>query len=98
MVPRAISEAAIFRLGRLVATPQALYTLEQQGVTPFALLKRHASGDWGDVSAEDAMANQIALQSGSRLFSAYRIGDDSRIWVITESDRSCTTILLPAEY
>lgn len=98
MLPRAISEAAIFHLGRLVATPQALEVLEQHGIAPLSLLKRHASGDWGDVSKDDAMANQAALQSGSRLLSAYRIGSDTKVWVITEADRTVTTLLLPSEY
>ncbi len=98
MLLRALSEAALFRLGSLVATPQALETLARYGVTPFSLIKRHASGDWGDVPSDDATANHMALQSGSRLLSAYRIGDGVRIWIITEADRSATTILLPSDY
>lgn len=98
MLPRSIAQAALFRLGHLVATPQALHTLAEYGVKPIALLKRHAIGDWGDIPADDAKANQIALQSGSRLLSAYRIGDNAKVWVITEADRSATTILLPSEY
>ena len=98
MLLHALSEAELFRLGCLVATPQALGTLARHGVAPFALLKRHASGDWGDVPSDDAKANHMALQSGSRLLSAYRIENDVRIWIITEADRSATTILLPSDY
>ena len=61
-------------------------------------VRRHAWGDWGDVSAEDAQANERALQDGSRLFSAYALGTGERLWIITEADRSSTTVLLPDEY
>ena len=63
-----------------------------------AFLDRHARGDWGEVDAEDKQANQDALVHGERLLSAYRTSLDVRIWVITEADRSVTTILLPEEY
>ena len=98
MQSHAISGSAIFSLGRTVATPHALQALAQQGITPLSLLKRHASGDWGDVPADDAQANHVALKSGARLFSSYHIGPDARIWIITEADRSVTTLLLPSEY
>lgn len=91
-------EAALFCFGRVVTTPLALEALTQHGITPLSLLTRHASGDWGDVSADDAVANQMALQFGSRLLSAYRIGTNAKIWVITEADRSLTMLLLPSEY
>lgn len=90
--------AALFCLGRVVATPSALETLTQHGLTAIDLLTRHAAGDWGDISHDDAMANQTALQSGSRLFSSYCIADNAKVWIITEADRSATTILLPSEY
>jgi hypothetical protein len=61
-------------------------------------LQRHASGDWGDVGAEDWNANDEALRLGARLFSAYKVETSARLWVITEADRSATTVLLPAEY
>lgn len=85
-----------FHLGRLLATPGALDALPdpQQRLT---LLRRHASGDWGDVCADDAAVNEAALRNGSRIFSAYQVGEE-RVWVITEADRSATTILLPNEY
>lgn len=98
MLSHVISEGVIFSLGHTVATPHALKTLAQQGITPLSLLKRHASGDWGNVPPDDAQANQDALKSGAHLFSSYHIGPDARIWVITEADRSVTTLLLPSEY
>lgn len=91
-------EAALFCLGRVVATPLALETLMQNGLTAIDLLTRHAAGDWGDIPRDDAMANQTALLSGSRLFSSYRIADNAKVWIITDADRSATTILLPSDY
>lgn len=88
---------ARFNLGQVVATPGALQLLQDHGLAPFAFLTRHAAGDWGDVPAEDATANDAALINGDRLLSAYPVGD-GRIWLLTEWDRSVTTILLPREY
>lgn len=98
MLAEAISTAAIFNLGRVVVTPNALRLLEQHGISPLTLLKRHVTGDWGDVPADDARANQHALKPGCRLFSSYRIATDATIWLITEADRSVTTLLLPSDY
>ena len=61
-------------------------------------VRRHAWGDWGDVSADDAQANERALHEGSRVFSAYALTTGERLWIITEADRSSTTVLLPDEY
>ncbi len=90
--------AVPFPLGRLLATPGALAALSEAGQTPLAYLQRHAAGDWGDLGAEDRRANEDALRSGARLFSAYRISPDIRLWIITEAGRSATTVLLPEEY
>ena len=60
-------------------------------------LHRHSQGDWGELLPEDAIANDLALEQGGRLFSAYGLGRD-RFWVITEADRSLTTVLLPNDY
>lgn len=60
-------------------------------------LKRHAAGDWGDLSEEDKKENQLSLDEYLRLLSAYK-KNDWKIWVITEADRSATTILFPSEY
>lgn len=92
---------ARFALGQVLATPGALALLEQHGINLFDLLARHASGDWGDVGAEDAQANEAALIYGSRLLSCYTLapGDaDSRIWAISEADRGSTTVIMPTEY
>lgn len=89
---------ARFSLGQVVATPGALHALEAAGQAPLAFLSRHQQGDWGVVGKADAQANDDALRSGERLLSAYLLKDGVKIWVITEADRSATTILLPDEY
>jgi hypothetical protein len=89
---------ARFPLGRVVATPGALEVLERAGVSPFDLLARHAAGDWGDLGNADRLANEMALLHDTRLLSAYTLPGGKRMWVITEWDRSVTTLLLPSEY
>ncbi|MDP9488527.1 MAG: hypothetical protein M3Q49_22540 [Actinomycetota bacterium] len=84
-------------LGRVVATPGALRVLSNTGEDPFRLLARHASGDWGELDAHDRRENERSLKNGWRILSSYPVGD-GRVWVITEADRSSTTILLPEEY
>ena len=86
-----------FPPGQLVATPGALRVLTEQNVSPVALLERHLAGDWGDLSTEDVRENEFSLLNGLRLLSAYSVGSH-RIWIITEADRSATTLLLPDEY
>lgn len=88
---------ALFDLGRTVATPGALAELDRLGVSPASLLQRHVTGDFGDLDAHDRAANVDALEHGDRLLSAYNV-NGCRFWVITEADRSVTTILLPEEY
>ena len=87
-----------FPLGEIVASPGALGALKGSEQSPFEFLSRHANGDWGDVDSEDWELNDRALSEGTRLLSAYRTQRDERIWVITEADRSVTTLLLPEEY
>jgi hypothetical protein len=82
-------------LGELVITANASVRLSTEEV--LAAVRRHASGDWGDLCPEDAMANNEALHQGGRLLSAYGDGQ-YRFWIITEADRSVTTILLPEDY
>jgi hypothetical protein len=84
-------------LGRIVATPGALNLLMEAGGHPFEYLARHATGDWGELCSFDRRQNEIALRDGYRLLSSYPVGRE-RVWVITEADRSITTILLPEEY
>ena len=88
----------LFPLGRTVATPGALDALDLAGVAPGALLDRHERGDWGELGEEDRWMNAEALSAGGRLLSAYALPDDTRVWIITEADRSATTPLLPQEY
>ncbi len=83
-------------LGRIVATPAALGTVSQPDIV--AALRRHASGDWGDVDPDDRAANDDALRSGERLLSVYRSATGTTFWVLTEADRSVTTVLLPDDY
>lgn len=89
---------ARFELGRLLATPGALSALETSGETPLAFLQRHQCGDWGDVGEHDRNENEFSLSQGFRLLSVYRTKLGARLWVITEADRSSTTLLLPEEY
>ena len=88
----------LFRLGQLCATNGAIRTLTSAGADPIEYVARHLAGDWGDVDPADAAANDRALQLGEPIISAYRLENDEKIWIITEADRSATTILLPAEY
>ncbi len=89
-----------FALGQVVATPALLEALQDRGLTDLlaTAINRHALGDWGDVPDEDARANADALRDGDRLMSAYKVDAELTIWVITESDRSVTTALLPSDY
>jgi hypothetical protein len=84
-----------FPLGRLIITTNASEQLPLPEVN--AALARHASGDWGELSHADAKQNQYALKHGSRLFSVYA-SSAGKFWVITEADRSATTILMPEDY
>jgi hypothetical protein len=90
-----MNRAARFPLGQVVATGNASLRLSTEEV--LNALARHASGDWGDLCAEDTLANFHALAQGGRLFSAYGEGE-TRFWIITEADRSVTTVLLPDDY
>ncbi len=103
---RSAPTGPLFSLGQTVATPGALRLLAKFNVSPVELLKRHISGDWGDdLRSSDRFTNNVALVNGERLLSSYTIGEkgkgnsaDQRVWVLTEWDRSVTTLLLPAEY
>jgi len=95
----AVKQAARFQLGQVVATPGALETLGRAGVPPLRLLGRHETGDWGDLSDDDVAENEFSLKEGLRLLSSYKLPDTGeKIWIITEADRSVTTVLLPEEY
>ena len=87
-----------FRLGQVVSTPGALQALEEAEQNPLELLFRHATGDWGDLGEEDRAENELSVEQGYRILSAYKLNNGVRVWVITEWDRSVTTLLLPDEY
>lgn len=90
-----------FEPGSIVATPGALEALERHGVRMGELLERHLSGDWGVVDRHDWRENDYSLRHGFRILSAYELnpnGVSQRLWLITEADRSATTLLLPSEY
>ncbi len=87
----------LLSLGRVVATPGALKAMSDAGEHPLGYLARHATGDWGELCAFDRRENERSMRHGMRVLSSYPIGD-GRVWVITEADRSVTTILLPEEY
>jgi hypothetical protein len=84
-------------LGRVVATSGALKLLSEMGEDPFGYIARHATGDWGELCTFDRRQNEIALREGYRVLSSYPVGTEC-VWIITEADRSITTILLPEEY
>ena len=85
-----------FPLGRIVITTNAAAHLSQAEI--LAALRRHGLGDWGDTHPEDAGQNDLALQNGERLFSVYRSDSGQAFSIITESDRSASTVLLPDDY
>lgn len=87
--------AAKFDLGRVVMTRNAADVVSAGAVQ--SALARHAAGDWGEVCPEDAVENELSLREGFRLLSVYRAGE-TKFWIITEADRSATTILLPEDY
>jgi hypothetical protein len=87
-----------FSLGRIVATPGALEVMNKAGDNPALFLSHHVTGDWGEVPKEDKAENELSLKKGYRILSVYRLSDKTKIWIITEADRSATTILLPSEY
>ena len=84
-----------FALGQVAITANASLRLSTEEV--LTALRRHTSGDWGNLCPEDTLANDTALREGGRLFSAYGQGEE-RFWIITEADRSVTTVLLPEDY
>ena len=107
-----ITNTARFALGQIVATPGALALLQTMGFSAAALIGRHVHGDFGDICADDRATNEFAVTRRLRLMSVYRLVDPvkladtpqskrcdlSTVWIITEADRSSTTLLLPAEY
>ena len=87
-----------FPLGRIVATPAALDAMAKSGDSAHGLLMGHVTGDFGTVCKADWKANEDAIVQGERVFSAHLLKDGQKIWVITEADRSSSTILMPSDY
>jgi hypothetical protein len=87
-----------FAPGSVVATPGALEALRASGDDPLVLLLRHLDGDWGDLDEHDRRENELSVQCGWRILSCYMLTNGTRIWLITEADRTCSTFLLPEEY
>ncbi len=87
-----------FPLGRVLATPGAIEVLEASSINGVDLLSRHHQGDWGEMSEQDKQENEFSVDKELRIFSSYRISDSEKVWIITEADRSVTTLLLPSEY
>jgi hypothetical protein len=89
----------LFPLGAIVATPGALGVMEERGIEPFQLLARHVTGDWGELDAHDRRENTLAVKAGLRILSSYPLDPNgTKLWIITEADRSATTILRPEDY
>jgi hypothetical protein len=87
---------AKFRLGKIVSTRNALDQLTQDDI--LLAIGRHQAGDWGDVNEHDRTANERALIEGTRLWSVYHAGNGVKFWLITEADRSATSVLMPEDY
>jgi len=88
-----------FEIGQLVATRGAVGALDDEGLDAAVYVTRHVNGDWGDIGKEDAKANDDALKFGNRVLSAYILPrSKTRIWILTEADRSSTCVMLPSEY
>lgn len=85
-----------FPLGQVVATPGVLEDIDHDEIQ--VALSRHVCGDWGELCEDDLQANEDALENGARLFSKYQSSLGTAFWIITEWDRSVTTVLLPSEY
>jgi len=106
------SNTARFPLGQIVATPGALELLQETGFSAATLISRHVHGDWGDLCEEDRTENEFAVTRRLRILSCYRLVDAARLaatptekrsslptlWIITEADRSVTTLLRPSDY
>ena len=91
------ARSLLFSLGQVVATPAVIEHLSAHAISAREFLHRHQHGDWGAVPSEDAVANEFAVDHGLRIMSVYVIAGE-KVWIITEADRSATTLLFPSEY
>jgi hypothetical protein len=96
----AIATKPLFQPGRILMSPGAVELMQKGRVKPSYVLARHLTGDWGDLDAGDKRVNDRALNADDplRIFSSYDLCPDEKLWIITERDRSVTTLLLPEEY
>jgi len=92
------ADEPLFPLGRIVSTPGALDALVRANQSPQEFLNRHVTGDWGELGDEDRAENNYSLKHGFRILSSYKTAAGEKLWLITESDRSLTTLLRPEEY
>jgi len=88
--------AARFELGQVVITASANEVLD--AIDVLLAIKRHHQGDWGDLDPHDKRENEFSMKNGLRLLSVYKDREGTTFWIITEADRSVTTILLPSDY
>ena len=89
----------LFELGRVIATPDALEALQDNNLSVTELLDRHASGDWGNLTDDDKLENDRSVLNGWRILSSYILNKSGeKVWIITETDRASTCLLLPEEY
>jgi hypothetical protein len=93
-----IQAAPLFPLGHTYSTPGALEALSEAGQGAAEFLQRHQTGDWSEMCEEDRKENEFSIDKYLRIFSAYHTSKGEKLWVITEADRSVTTLLLPSEY
>jgi len=98
LCPELYQSGALFPTGRILATPGALEAIERAGQDPIHFLRRHLKGDWGEIDDHDRAENAFSLAQGFRLLSSYKMASGEKLWIITEADRSATTLLLPEDY
>lgn len=98
MTTHATTESTGFELGNIYITPGAIDALVESNQHAQEFLQRHQRGDWGELDEHDRQENELSIREGFRILSAYRTAKAVRLWIITEADRSSTTILLPEEY
>ena len=94
----ALIPGAKFPLGTVVMTQGVRTAFDATGQNPIMFVIKHVRGEWGELDTEDVQENEFSLQHNLRLLSAYTLSDGTRFWIITEADRSVTTLLLPNEY
>ncbi|MCW0161158.1 hypothetical protein OIV56_00300 [Burkholderia pseudomallei] len=95
---RTSSSEPLFPPGRVIMTVGVDELIKTGRLNPYPYLFCHLRGDWGDLCDEDRRRNDAAVNSGERLFSEYKVSPSLTLWIITEADRSATTVLLPSEY